>query len=773
MEWLAPDHLLIVSGTAFGEIVVWSLNLREASMEARRHYVFTGHEGSIFGVRVSDALKRSDGRALRLLASCSDDRTIRIWNISELETGILLSKDDIDSSGRDLSRTTGFLNYVSHEAASTSTKLCIATGMGHLSRIWDIRFAFERQLQRSNAYICSIISMGEDATCQKWHLRCKSSGGPFELSHISSKNFHSGKNVWSISVTDVTSDLVAVITGGADSAIVEHSSLVSRAHEAEDHHAVSEWDIKQTMGAIETEGQLEHGSADVQVTQSKGKSKQDCFRSFSAIGTSQLLITTNNGLVLLATLDKENSWLWKRIAAFDGLKGYSVSCHLVADPFEYVFFGDAHGNIYYYHSFFETLKLLTSMDGKITKLIAEILPSRTYEYMSIVVTRHGGQPPVQLRINLGLGGNIHLASTKLFAKWTPEFPQITSATVATHENTEKGLIIGCRDGTIYSYSRLESPGKREFDFKLPLSHGKEAVTAMMWMPDQSHQENIWNPSFGWLYSVGRDGTLAIHHFKGIYRDPVLVHQLSLSFGPNLEGIAINPDSLDISVWGFTSKFFICQNVSAQEDVVMVECGGAHRIWNFAPLEVSTNGNTRGLFSWVKAMKLNLAKINGSSHKIVQSGSHGREIKTCAAAPVSLHRGLGPLIAMGAEDTDITISYYADWHGGQTQLKRLAVLRKHVTGVQSLQWSSDGHFLFSSGGFEEFYVWHLRSVPAVGMGIVCESKCPLDSIDSELRITDFAVLDVGVRTRSSVDDDQWAFLISMVYSDSSVKVSFIG
>ena len=763
LRWLSAEHVLIISGTAFGEIVVWSLTRSREIVEARRHYVFTGHEGSIFGVAVSDELRLPDGVKKRLLASCSDDRTIRVWDVSDLDSGLVLAKDDIRDSERDASRTTGFLNYVSEEAAAASSQLCLAVGMGHLSRIWDVRFAREEAEQASTDYICSIVSVGEDATCQKWHLI--NSGARFSLEHIASNAFHEGKNIWSMSVTR-DSERLCILSGGADGKIVEHHSLSKSSPSQASHLQISEWDIERTLQALETTSDGQDMNA-IHTIPRKGKA--DSFRSFAAIGTSQLLITTNEGLILLATCSSTGEWSWKQIAEFEGLKGYSVASHLVAEPFEYVFFGDARGNIYYYHSFFEGIKRLTSIDGKITKLIAEILPSRTNEYMSIVVTRHGGHPPLQLRIQLGTGGTIRLASTKEFAKWKPDSPQITSAVIATHESAEKGLIIGCRNGTIYSYSRLESSEKREFDSELPLSHGKEAVTAMSWLPDTTNR-NMWNPSFGWLFSVGRDGTLAIHHFNGYYRDPVLVHRLTLSFGPNLEGIAIDPSTLDVSVWGFTSRYFMCQNVSAQQDTVTIECGGAHRIWNFAPFERSSDGQLGGLFAWIKAMKLNLAKVNGTSHKIIQYGGHGREIKSCVAASTSIRPNLGPLVATGAEDTNITISYFADWHAGQSQLKQIAVLRKHVTGVQSLHWSSDGHFLFSCGGFEEFYVWKLRPVPGVSIGIVCDSKCPLENADSELRITDFAVRDVVVRERSHLDDEQWVFLISMIYSDSSIKVS---
>jgi WD40 repeat protein len=199
MRWLSPMQLLVASGTAFGEIVIWSISMLQESVEARRHFVFTGHEGSIFGVRVSDDLNMSDGSKLRMLASCSDDRTIRIWNISELNTGTVLASENIKEVERDSSRTTGFLNYVSEEATAASRDLCIASGMGHLSRIWDIRFTIEKGIHEN--YVATVLSAGEDATCQKWHLIFDNSKRKaFALVHAAMKSYHEGKNVWSLAL---------------------------------------------------------------------------------------------------------------------------------------------------------------------------------------------------------------------------------------------------------------------------------------------------------------------------------------------------------------------------------------------------------------------------------------------------------------------------------------------------------------------------------------------------------------------------------------------
>ncbi|KAK3300868.1 WD40-repeat-containing domain protein [Chaetomium fimeti] len=82
---LAPSTLLVAGGTVFGEIIVWKYHVgaaaeanttttTNATDNARWEvlFVFTGHEGSVFGVSVSPDL----GGGRRVLASCSDDRTV-------------------------------------------------------------------------------------------------------------------------------------------------------------------------------------------------------------------------------------------------------------------------------------------------------------------------------------------------------------------------------------------------------------------------------------------------------------------------------------------------------------------------------------------------------------------------------------------------------------------------------------------------------------------------------------------------------------------------
>lgn len=796
IKWISTDQVVVASGTAFGEIVVWSLSFASNLIQAIRHFIFTGHEGSVFGVQISNHLSSREEPQLRLLTSCSDDRTIRVWDISNLSAGVVLAQTTPDEDATDTSRTTGFLNYVSDDAETASKSLYIASAMGHTSRIWNIHYAIDQDYQKFESYIISIISVGEDAACQIWHLYRgdeASNLGGFVLREGNSGNHHSGMNIWSSCVREFDESAHSFVTGGADGKVVEHQALLGDRGLCTPHMSTSEWDMTDFTTSLPIS--IESTALqDVNLGTNKKQSKKltklnvkpDCFRTFAFVCETQLLLTTNNGHVILVNLDEENAKVssWRLIATYDSLKGYSVSCRLTSEPFHYLFLGDSRGNVYYFHSFFEEMKILTTIGGKITKLMAESLPSRSPDYLSIIVARHGGLETVQLLVKLGFGGTLILSSTTTFSchygQEKGTVPTITSSVLVTANSVDKDIALGCRDGSIYLYSNTRDQSDH-CDAHLLLTHGGEAVTAMLWLPDPGGRNHSGGGTIGFLYSVGRDGTLAIHYIDAEENCFLFVHQLALPFGPNLEGLSLDPHTFDVSVWGFSGKHFVHHNVSALEDIFRIECGGAHRIWTFYNHKSSSTGSTKAMLGWLKIMKLNLTKVKGASHIVIQGGGHGREMTACAVAPVALNKDIGPLIATGAEDTDISLFYYAAWHGPCSELKLISILRKHNTGIQYLRWSEDGEFLFSCGGMEEFFVWRMRPTPGVTIGVVCEAVCPPMSPDSELRLLDFAVQGVysagniptGRVTAGRATKIRGAnakiFMITMIYSDSSFKV----
>jgi WD40 repeat protein len=162
--WDTPNRILVAAGTAFGEIIVWDLNVSETGHceSARTLFTFTGHEGSIFGVNFSPLLNLSDNKITRLLASCSDDRTIRVWDLSKND-----EEAKIDPKILNL-RETGFGSTGTTTGAIVSDR-CLATVMGHASRIWGVKFLGGTLPQPVDCNV-DIVSFGEDSTTQQWGL---------------------------------------------------------------------------------------------------------------------------------------------------------------------------------------------------------------------------------------------------------------------------------------------------------------------------------------------------------------------------------------------------------------------------------------------------------------------------------------------------------------------------------------------------------------------------------------------------------------------------
>jgi hypothetical protein len=245
----------------------------------------------------------------------------------------------------------------------------------------------------------------------------------------------------------------------------------------------------------------------------------------------------------------------------------------------------------------------------------------------------------------------------------------------------------------------------------------------------------------------------------------VIHLSPSPFGLNTEGayFAAPEDSpsrpqlqrTDLIIFGFKSTSFVVWNETQQSELLSVECGGPHRSWAFRDESASAVCNNAKSFVWTKAGKFNWHNSNGSSHRLIQRGSHGREIKAVARSP-SPYARVGEkqddrlLVATGAEDTNIQLFSTAkspastiSLASGQPQADRrptfqsVATLKRHTTGLQHLQFSPSGQYLFSSAGCEEFYVWKLSfDVPRIGVGVVLWDVLPTEEEDSDARIMAF-------------------------------------
>jgi WD40 repeat protein len=737
--WESDNCVLVAAGTAFGEIMYWSWT-RDAEIGATStiHRVFLGHEGSIFGVRISKELPSDCCQSLkRIIASCSDDRTIRIWDVSDVA---IRSPTMNLTQGPDSERTrhTGF-SHASFDPSMLSSSQCLATGWGHTSRVWKVQFLDSTPCEGA----VFLVSAGEDASTRTWKLSLntgKETTLPYQLVQLDSAAHHSGKNIWSHSIHGDSVGGQQVVCGAADAKITTYPLV--RVSDRVRASGSQEYTVLDILS-------LAHGSslqADAEAQQKSSK-KADIFRSYCFLDDALFLLTTNSGSVLIGSLQSSsNSRESARLkqATFVGrlpeLSGYSVCTSDTASGLAFI--AGSTGTIYMFTTSSQTVTKVGSVDGKVGEMMTAGATQLGGRKIVALLATLVGQKEAQL-IYVEVASDSLPCIVRTVTVHVPESltgSMITSMAFTPTDGTGF-LHLGFRRGSVAVYSIPKDPTRPRDEANLSRImekiHGDETVTALHWV-------NSSKGSVGYLASVGRDGCLAIHRMDLLTNTIELVHNLTLPIGPNIEGVYFHQDHL--LVHGFSSKKWILYDVTVEEEIMSMETGGAHRSWAFQP---NLSGHGGGTLVWTRASSMHIFSQTGPNHGVIRPGGHGREIKAVAVS----HGPGGRFIATGAEDTDIKIFEYVNG-----ELLCRTTLRRHTTGIQHLQWSEDGDYLFSSGGCEEFYIWRIRKLPfAMAIGIVCEFSYSPESEHADLRIMSFdaTVCDTG-------------YNIGMVFSDSSLK-----
>nr|OQO25822.1 hypothetical protein B0A51_09492 [Rachicladosporium sp. CCFEE 5018] len=630
-----------------------------------------------------------------------DDRNVRLWDISTISdsTPEVVSHEDVD---------TGF---GATKQNNENAPPLIAAALGHVSRIWSVRtFVANDRL--------TIWTFGEDATRIEWRLEHRPESGKYQLVQDRVDTCHTGKHIWSTARTNLLEDTCA--TGGADGSI-----------------------------AILPDDEL-HGPVRGTVTPSSRiiatrERALDTTKSYAFVAHDALIAVSSQGHITLVSLLPNGDSSTESLACHEELRSYSLVTGFAGTA---IMAGKG-GAVHMFDAAAKEPCIVADAPGKVAGLFKSLfrIAGNAMRPRLFALVTMLGIPNAQL---------VELSASELADDATANEERtcrqlqlaqnfVAASFVMVNQGVDGIAVLGSRSGAIAVYD-LGSQGPVSLSpyFERAGVHG-DAITSLSFAPLKATSESRY------LFASSRDGTYSVHlatfGTRGLCFD--LVHKLSLSFGPNIEGLQIT-EAGHLQVWGFRSKHFILHDVTSQEDVVKVGCGGVHSSWAF----LSTDEG--GTFAWTQAGKIVWTTQTQQPVQRINAGGHGREIKACAVSP-----GLPQLIATGAEDTDIKLFTYDETRG----FRCLQTLRKHVTGIQHLQWSSDGTWLFSSGGFEEFFAWKItRDVPYVNVGVVCTAGYPRNG-KSDLRIMGFDVQEVHPEGRGGSIE----FQITMAYSDSTLKI----
>jgi WD repeat-containing protein 6 len=792
---LSNTTVLVAAGTIYGEVVVWAcyrivgeIADKEGKWCSRVNNVFRGHNGSVFGVCLSETVDFIEHhRPRRFLASCSDDRTIRIWKVSDCEC--------VSECGTDV--TDQQLASANQNGLESIEKSVVASTWGHLSRIWGVKFV--SPANGSSASPMQLISRGEDATCQIWDLTPGESASSLEraglvrqsllLTHISTDHYHCGKHIWSLAQHPKLLSPV-VFTGGSDGAIIARAVDVQKVN---CFHPGIKIPFRSLFGALKSESAGDD---------SRRPKNDEVIKQYVFVSGDAILATTNYGQVIKGTVETQEqstspiaSITWSVLFDAAELRAYAVMAGDTID--RTVYLCSAVGNIWVYQHALGSIQRLTTINEKISNIFigASSILNEEVTVQPLLVCSKGSLTAKLLQVTTISREHNSIRVTKTCDLLLSPTFQPTAFLQASVGNV---AVVGSRSGAITIYQGVLD--ESEMGAKIAPAvcvrhvHGADTVTHLRHLPAMIGSKQ--DGSYYDILSTGRDGSYAIHRVafqksEGRRATPTLttLHRSCAAFGSNIEGanaFMAGSHGAELTFHGFEGKNFVVWNESSNSQIISVACGGAHRSWAY----ISDQANVRqretgrgGCFVWTKAGVFNMTKFHAPSHRIIQSGGHGREIKALALYQKAFchdasNAPTARLIATGAEDTAIRLwvvkasedqaHVEREWASIQDTASCIRILKKHTTGIQHLAFCKG--FLFSSAGCEEFVIWKMNfEVSGVGVGTVFQAALPKSAAVSDLRITSFQVTSNqdSWEAESTLRADQ--FIIYAAYSNSMVRV----
>uniref|UniRef100_A0A1X7VGR6 tRNA (34-2'-O)-methyltransferase regulator WDR6 n=1 Tax=Amphimedon queenslandica TaxID=400682 RepID=A0A1X7VGR6_AMPQE len=670
--------LLFASGTVFNDILLSSYPIHQVKISDLSPHLgscevavrLKGHEGVIFCVDFNEDLS--------LLASSSDDRSVRIWELPQ--DWKLLKGHTVSNS-----------LYVLY---------------GHTARVWRVYWTLSSSL---------LLSVGEDATCRVWDHRgnCKNviSG-------------HRGRNIWSVAFNEADN---LIYTGGEDSSIRVHSLSVSSGPGQKG----ALYDGPRNVTVLSSRHQMFPSPPPLPPSP----------RSLLLWDNHLLLCLFEDGSLCqldLSLSPPDSNW---SPPCHTDPKYSKYSLMTLAKGLPLLAIGNLEGSIKILAlpAAVDVCKEWTAHSGKVFSLLWMELPTDTTS--SITDGNTLPVHSTEVLLSCGPAGNMicwlvdyssdkePIAVSLLFTLLLPQSKHRWT-TAALILSIEKGRVreggererrrfcIACGDkkGSIHLYycfdgqKEIQSPSQSFYGV-----HGPNGVTQMFTLN-------------GSLYSVGRDGYCRQYSFtllktergeeeEGADGNEVIGLYESNRFHPVrgvdwIEGVRFTVNHGTLTTCYHGNEFLLHSSVY-ERSIFTVTCGGGHRSYALSSLDsiIETHNVT---FAYIKGSSVVIVQENLSDQlmiPVLQAPFIGREaVSICLLN--TIEESSTALFAVGSEDCSIALvkakCIKNDKGDSTLSLNPIASIGGHTSCIQSLSsllLSDNKHcLLFSGGGRASLKAW---------------------------------------------------------------------
>ncbi|CDS06389.1 hypothetical protein LRAMOSA08917 [Lichtheimia ramosa] len=696
------ENLVLGAGTVFNEVHVWKVFEMDDNQDGVVVHRLVGHEGVIFGVRFSD-----DGS---MLASVSDDRTIRVWSLTKERKPLVI--------------------------------------FGHTARIWDCQFVDQY-----------LVSISEDATCRVWRNILMDGSDHDEADCLARWEGHIGKNVWSCAISP---EKKMVATGGQDSGIRLWSLMSIRNNNIESEDDLSHIALPSSQPAssfIRNFCLIDTGSAIVFTSESYFFKVQDgiwtelCFNDqFQKYATMESspcgrFIVAGNMSGQMMILSTEQKFKPVMIAAHKQ-KVFEIYIQASQDPSVYYIASTAFDEpmlfhrLTYHESKAPTVETLFVFERPIEKTTSMSFAYIEQHRIFLAGSRESALVLYQLPCDLT--GAIQSVKPLMQLRRSHGKQAVSHITVKQDHPYDNEIVFWTtgRDGCFVQYRLVKHDQKdvseEADDNKTPLgvaSQGDNTVTSRDWMLERVYRNRVTK---GWLEdAIWVDNELLL---LGFYRKRFFVYNESKSY-----------EMISVACGGAHRRWQF-KTLDAK--------------LNLATFAFIRKEKLYAYFRDGSAIN------DGFDESVLQENFHGRDVRALQFLDtlvedqrISSHP---VLFATGGEDTILRINQY--FSRPQPSHVTLASIRRHKSVIKSIVVSKGvDNLIFTSGGNQELWCWKLELLfpsddlenTPVDVNCLEWASCPTVSEVIETRIMDITV--------HAIDAARGLHLVGAGYSDSTIRV----